>query len=52
MTAGGGGPPANFVDLILGKTDMSHSPGEAARRSVALLDAAYRSASSGRAEQA
>jgi predicted dehydrogenase len=46
------GPPANFVDLILGKTDVNHSPGEAAMRSVLLLDAAYRSAASGRMEQA
>jgi predicted dehydrogenase len=38
------GPPANFVDLILGKTSINHSPGEAAMRSVLLLDAAYRSA--------
>jgi predicted dehydrogenase len=46
------GPPANFVELVLGKTDVNHSPGEAAMRSVALLDAAYRSATSGRAERA
>lgn len=46
------GPPANFVDLILCNTDMNHSPGEAAMRSVLLLDAAYRSAASGRAEEA
>jgi predicted dehydrogenase len=44
------GPPANFVDLILGKTAENHSPGEAAMRSVMLLDAAYRSAESGKAE--
>ena len=45
------GPPANFVELILGKTDVNHSPGEVAMRSVLLLDAAYRSALSGRVER-
>jgi predicted dehydrogenase len=44
------GPPNNFVDLILGKTSSNGSPGEAAMRSVLLLDAAYRSAVSGQAE--
>jgi predicted dehydrogenase len=44
------GPPQNFVDLALGRTDVNHSPGEAAMRSVELLDAAYRSAVSGRLE--
>jgi predicted dehydrogenase len=44
------GPPNNFVDLILGKTDVNRSPGEAAMRSVLLLDAAYRSAASGQVE--
>jgi predicted dehydrogenase len=46
------GPPANFVELILGKTAVNHSPGEAAMRSVLLLDAAYRSAASGQVERA
>jgi predicted dehydrogenase len=45
------GPPNNFVDLILGKTDVNHAPGEAAMRSVELLDAAYRSAVSGKVEE-
>ena len=45
------GPPANFVDLILRKTEVNHSPGEAAMRSVLLLDAAYRSALSGQVER-
>lgn len=45
------GPPANFVELILGKTTVNHSPGESALRSVLLIDAAYRSASSGRVEK-
>ena len=44
------GPPTNFVELILGKTQINHAPGEAAMRSVELLDAAYRSAVSGRVE--
>jgi predicted dehydrogenase len=45
------GPPNNFVDLVLGKTDVNWSPGEAAMRSVLLLDAAYRSAASGQPER-
>jgi predicted dehydrogenase len=45
------GPPNNFVDLVLGKTAVNWSPGEAAMRSVMLLDAAYRSAVSGQAER-
>jgi predicted dehydrogenase len=44
------GPPANFVDLVLGKTTVNWAPGEAAMRSVVLLDAAYRSALSGQVE--
>jgi predicted dehydrogenase len=44
------GPPNNFVDLILGATTTNWAPGEAAMRSVELLDAAYRSARSGRPE--
>jgi len=44
------GPPHNFIDLVLGKTTDNFSPGESAMRSVLLLDAAYRSALSGRAE--
>jgi predicted dehydrogenase len=44
------GPPHNFVDLVLGKTDVNWAPGEVAMRSVELLDAAYRSARSGRPE--
>jgi predicted dehydrogenase len=44
------GPPNNFVDLVLGKASVNYSPGEAAMRSVELLDAAYRSAASGRPE--
>jgi predicted dehydrogenase len=44
------GPLHNFIDLVLGKTTMNWSPGAAAMQSVCLLDAAYRSAASGRAE--
>lgn len=45
------GPPHNFIDLVLGQTTENHSPGEAAMRSVELLDAAYRSAASGQVEK-
>jgi predicted dehydrogenase len=45
------GPPANFIDLITGKTTENLSPGEAAMRSVILIDAAYRSAQSGQVER-
>jgi predicted dehydrogenase len=43
-------PPHNFIDLITGKTNVNYAPGEAAMRSVLLLDAAYRSAASGSVE--
>ena len=46
----GGGPPENFVDLILGKSDVNHAPGWAGMRAIELIDAAYRSAQSGRIE--
>jgi predicted dehydrogenase len=45
------GPPANFVDLVLGKTKLNHAPGEAGMRAIELIDAAYRSARSGRPEK-
>ncbi len=45
------GPPDNFVDLVLGKTTDNLAPGEAAMRSVMLVDAAYRSAVSGQPEK-
>src|SRR5262245_7577587 len=45
------GPPHNFVDLVLGKSKVNWAPGEAAMRSVLLLDAAYRSAASGQVER-
>lgn len=44
------GPPANFVELILGKTEVNSAPGEAAMRGAETLDAAYRSVASGKAE--
>ncbi len=44
------GPPNRFVDLIKGTTTENYSSGEMAARSVELLDAAYRSAASGRLE--
>jgi predicted dehydrogenase len=44
------GPPNNFIDLIVGKTNVNLAPGEAALGSVLLLDAAYRSAQSGKLE--
>lgn len=44
------GPPQNFIDLVAGKTTENLSPGEPAMNSVVLLDAAYRSAASGRLE--
>jgi predicted dehydrogenase len=48
----GEGPPNNFVDWVLGKTTVCHSPAEIGLESVRLLDAAYRSAASGREERA
>ena len=44
------GPPANFVDLISGATEVNFAPGEAAMRGVEMLDAAYRSSVSGKEE--
>jgi predicted dehydrogenase len=45
------GPPNVLVDLALGKDVVNESPGELAARTVELLDAAYRSAASGRLER-
>ena len=45
------GPPNNVADLVLGKTEVNWTPGEAAMRGVEMLDAAYRSAVSGIEEQ-
>ena len=47
----GGGPPANFADLLTGKTEVNWAPGEAGMRAIELIDAAYRSAKSGRPER-
>ena len=44
------GPPENFADLVLGRAVENYTPGYAAMRSVMMLDAAYRSAKSGRVE--
>mgnify|MGYP001047688238 CR=1 FL=1 len=44
------GPPNNFVDLILGKTEVNLTPGESAMRGVEMIDAAYRSSKSGKSE--
>ncbi|HTE17073.1 MAG TPA: Gfo/Idh/MocA family oxidoreductase [Armatimonadota bacterium] len=44
------GPPHNFIDLVQGRATVNHAPGWAATRSVEMLDAAYRSALSGRPE--
>jgi hypothetical protein len=45
------GPPNTLVDLALGKDVENCSPGELGARTVEILDAAYRSATSGRLEQ-
>jgi predicted dehydrogenase len=44
------GPPATLVDLALGRDVENHSPAELAARTVEILDAAYRSARTGRLE--
>ena len=41
------GPPNRFIELITGASTSNQSSGEVGARSVALLDAAYRSAISG-----
>lgn len=45
------GPPNALVDLALGKDVVNRSPGWLGARTVEILDAAYRSARSGRAEE-
>lgn len=45
------GPPHALVDLALGKDVQNCSPGELGARTVEILDAAYRSAASGRIER-
>ena len=44
------GPPNNFADIVLGKTTVNHAPGVAGMRATEMIDAAYRSAASGRPE--
>jgi predicted dehydrogenase len=44
------GPPATLVELAQGRDVENHSPAELAARTVELLDAAYRSARSGKLE--
>ena len=45
------GPPNTLVDLALGKDVDNCSPGELGARTVEILDAAYRSARSGKLEE-
>jgi predicted dehydrogenase len=46
----GGGPPANFADLVTGKSDTNYAPGWSGMAAIEIIDAAYRSAVSGRHE--
>ena len=46
----GGGPTANFADIVTGKSCVNWAPGWAGMRAVEMIDAAYRSVSSGTAE--
>ena len=46
----GGGPPANFADLVTGKSDTNYAPGWAGMAAIEIIDAAYRSTVSGRRE--
>lgn len=43
----GGGPTANFADIVSGKSLTNWAPGWAGMRAIELIDAAYRSAESG-----
>jgi predicted dehydrogenase len=45
------GPPDTLVDLALDKDVTNESPGELGARTVEILDAAYRSAASGKLEE-
>jgi predicted dehydrogenase len=45
------GPPNTLVDLALGKDVENCSPGDLGARTVEILDAAYRSAASGKLEK-
>lgn len=44
------GPVNRFIDLIIGKESENWSPGEVGARTIELLEAAYRSASTNRPE--
>jgi predicted dehydrogenase len=46
------GPPNTLIDLAQGKDVVNYSPGELGARTVEILDAAYRSARSGKLEAA
>jgi len=46
----GDGPPNNFADLISKKTMTNWAPGWAGMRAIEMIDAAYRSALSGKTE--
>lgn len=46
----GGGPTANFADIVAGKSITNWAPGWAGMRSVEMIDAAYRSVKSGKHE--
>tara|TARA_B100000676_G_scaffold313300_1_gene393155 strand:+ start:3870 stop:4931 length:1062 start_codon:yes stop_codon:yes gene_type:complete len=46
----GGGPTANFADIVSGKTKTNWVPGWAAMRAIEMIDAAYRSVESGNTE--
>jgi predicted dehydrogenase len=46
----GGGPTANFADIVSGKSSVNWAPGWAGMRAVEMIDAAYRSAESGQSE--
>jgi predicted dehydrogenase len=46
----GGGPTANFADIVTGKGSTNWAPGWAGMRAVEMIDAAYRSVESGHTE--
>jgi hypothetical protein len=46
----GGGPTANFTDIVSGKSSTNWAPGWAGMRAIEMIDAAYRSVSSGQSE--
>ena len=48
----GAGPPNNFAELVTGKTEMNYAPGWAGMSAIEIIDAAYRSATSGKRELA